>query len=99
MTIAIRVTDPRMVSCESARHGHKSVGISSANRPAIQRTFVMIREPVVRIQPGRKDSKLGKRLLRAFLRITPLSTPSRRGPFFDDPVYLGFRRYTRIVYG
>jgi hypothetical protein len=94
-----------MVSCETARQGQKSVGISSGNRATIQRTVVMIREPVVRIQPGRKDSKLGKCLLRAFLRITPLCT-SRRGPFFDEPVYLGFRLYNlrleildRIVVG
>jgi hypothetical protein len=88
-----------MVSCETARQGQKSVGISSGNRATIQRTVVMIREPVVRIQPGRKDSKLGKCLLRAFLRITPFMHPSRRGPFFDEPVYLGFRLYTRIIYG
>lgn len=25
--------------------------------------------------------------------------PSRRGPFFDEPVNLGFGRYTRIIYG
>ena len=73
-----------MVSCETARQGQKSVGISSGNRATIQRTVVMIREPVVRIQPGRKDSKLGKCLLRAFLRITPLCTPPGAGPFLTS---------------
>ena len=59
MAIAIRVTDHSTVSCESPRQGQKSGGIPPGNRPAIQRTVVMIREPVVRIQPGRHASRLG----------------------------------------
>lgn len=82
--LKLRVTDHSMVSCESARQGQKPVGISSGNRAAIQRTVMMIREPVVRIQPGRKDSKLGERPLRAFLRITPLCTPPGAGPFLTS---------------
>jgi hypothetical protein len=38
------------VSWESPSHGQNPGGISPGNRAAIQRTVVMIREPVVRIQ-------------------------------------------------
>src|SRR4029453_16269500 len=74
MAIAIRVTDHSTVTWESPRHGQKPGGIPAGNRPAIQRTVVMIREPVVNIQPGRHASRLGTHLLRAFRSIMALGT-------------------------
>src|SRR5262245_44261284 len=72
MAIAIRVTDHYMVSWESPRQGQKPGGIPPGNRPMVQRMVVMIREPVVRIQPGRNTSKLGNHRLRIALSITLL---------------------------
>src|SRR5262245_60565020 len=70
MAIAMNVTDNSTVIWESPRQGQKSGGIPPENRPAIERAVVMIREPVVRIQPGRNASRLGNRRVKEFPSIT-----------------------------